>query len=198
MRHHRSVIRLLGLAESQRAPRRYAELGVARGELALAVARACPGWELLLVDTWQEHGDPAYRATGDQEALAPAKHHQTSYHRVLAHFGPGGEFFSRATILRTSTAQAAWQVPDGTLGVVFIDAAHDFASVWGDIVAWTPKLAAGGILAGHDFRHRRFHGVTAAVGRAQAYFGWRIETLPGQVWFTRDASCMDCGEIARG
>lgn len=33
---------------------------------------------------------------------------------------------------------------------VFIDAAHDEASVTADIAAWLPKVKSGGILAGHD------------------------------------------------
>ncbi len=135
----------------------------------------------------------AYRATGDREALAGAEHHRENYRQVVKLFGPGAPYGDRTRILRTPSVVASWQLPRRSVGVVFIDAAHDFASVWGDLVAWTPLVAPGGILAGHDFQHRRFRGVTEAVQRAQTLLGWRVETLPGKVWYTLDASCGGCG-----
>lgn len=35
--------------------------------------------------------------------------------------------------------------------LVFLDAAHDYASVAADIEAWLPKVRKGGILCGHDY-----------------------------------------------
>jgi hypothetical protein len=39
---------------------------------------------------------------------------------------------------------------DGSLACVFIDAGHRYQDVLADVLAWGPKVAPGGVLAGHD------------------------------------------------
>ncbi len=69
--------------------------------------------------------------------------------------------------------------------LIFIDAGHDYESVKADIAAWYPHVRHGGILAGHDYLHRRFKGVTQAVQEFAAAQGKEIETMPGKVWVIR-------------
>lgn len=57
--------------------------------------------------------------------------------------------------LRGYSVPMAEQVPNGTLDLAFIDAAHDFRSARADILAYWPKLKTNGVLAGHDFAHWR-------------------------------------------
>eukprot|EP00434_Breviolum_minutum_P042133 symbB.v1.2.037488.t1/scaffold5553.1/size25922/3 len=40
---------------------------------------------------------------------------------------------------------------DESLDIVFLDARHDYEAVLDDVMAWKPKVRAGGILSGHDF-----------------------------------------------
>lgn len=54
------------------------------------------------------------------------------------------------TILDGHSWEMAANVPDGSLAFCYVDAAHDYDSVKRDILAWTPKVRPGGVLAGHD------------------------------------------------
>jgi hypothetical protein len=53
------------------------------------------------------------------------------------------------TLPFTSTV-AAEEFPDAHFAAVFLDAAHDYASVRADLAAWRTKVKPGGIFAGHD------------------------------------------------
>jgi hypothetical protein len=57
----------------------------------------------------------------------------------------------RARLVPGESVTAAGLFDDGSVDMVFIDAAHDTASVARDIEAWLPKIAKGGILAGDDY-----------------------------------------------
>lgn len=59
------------------------------------------------------------------------------------------------TIIRKTSVQAAKQFKNGSLDFVFIDGSHDTDSVCADIDAWLPKVKAGGIIAGHDYKTHR-------------------------------------------
>ena len=68
------------------------------------------------------------------------------------------------TLVVAPSARAAHLFPDGAAWMVFLDAAHDEASVAADVDAWFPKVTKGGFLAGDDVWG--FPGVGAAVRRA--------------------------------
>ena len=46
-------------------------------------------------------------------------------------------------------------IPNASLDLAYIDAAHDYRNARRDVLAYWPKLRASGILAGHDFAHWR-------------------------------------------
>jgi hypothetical protein len=49
------------------------------------------------------------------------------------------------------STRAAQSFPDNFFDFIFLDAAHDHASVQEDLRAWWPKLKVGGLFAGHDY-----------------------------------------------
>lgn len=81
--------------------------------------------------------------------------------------------------LRMLSADAALEFADGSVAFVFIDGAHDAASVRTDIAAWFPKLRPGCALAGHDID---FPGVLEAVSER---FGDAFERVSQRSWLVR-------------
>ena len=57
----------------------------------------------------------------------------------------------RVKFMRTTSAEAAKIVKDGSLDFAFIDARHQYDSVLEDNSLWYPKIRSGGILSGHDY-----------------------------------------------
>ncbi len=55
-------------------------------------------------------------------------------------------------LIQAASPAAAGLYADGSLDFVWIDGAHDRASVEADCRAWWPKLRRGGTLAGHDYQ----------------------------------------------
>lgn len=104
--------------------RRIAEVGVWRGETMGAVLAACPELDTYLAIDID---------------LAPAK-------EVIEKQLPG-----QVRAREMSSVEAAQQVEDNWLDLVFIDADHEYLSVAANIVAWWPKIHDGGILCGHDY-----------------------------------------------
>ncbi len=68
------------------------------------------------------------------------------------------------THMRQTSGQSAADWPGGrTIGLLFIDAVHDYANTRFDITAWLPVVAAGGIIALHDVDQRGFAGTRRAA-----------------------------------
>lgn len=70
----------------------------------------------------------------------------------------------KAKLIRLGSGEAARLFAPGSVDFVYLDGAHDHASVAADLAAWWPKLAGRGVLAGHDFDdHPNHEGVRRAV-----------------------------------
>ena len=65
------------------------------------------------------------------------------------------------------------------IDMVFIDAAHDYANVKADILAWRKLLVLGGLLCGHDYDAGR-EGVVRAVNELVPNIG----RGPGSIWYS--------------
>jgi predicted O-methyltransferase YrrM len=131
----------------------FVEVGVWKGMsacfMAVEIINAGKDIKFDCVDTW------AYVAP---EAGIAEQKYSGLYETFLANIAPVKE---RITTVRELSWDGAARYKDASLDFVFIDAAHDYASVVKDLNAWYPKLKKGGVLAGHDYRPSE--GVFAAV-----------------------------------
>jgi hypothetical protein len=116
-----------------------AEVGVFRAVHAEQILRLPHIATLYCVDPWAAYGDGA---RGFTQAQMDAVHRNARSR--LQRFG------DRAVLVRKPSSKAVDLVPSG-LDFVYIDGAHDYDNVRGDIQRWWPKVNPGGILGGHDF-----------------------------------------------
>lgn len=125
---------------------RGAEIGVWRGAFAATFCEANPAMHMLCVDPWVSY--PAWQDTKNSlEPAAQAQLMAESYRDAVARLSP-----LNTTIVRKFSADAAKDVADGSLDLVYIDANHVYDAVIEDLTLWSPKVRSGGLIAGHDFR----------------------------------------------
>lgn len=64
----------------------------------------------------------------------------------------GREDLVRRWIFEVSdSAQAAARFDDDSVGLLFIDTDHTYATTRDELDAWLPKMAPGGVICGHDW-----------------------------------------------
>lgn len=167
-----------GLCQSIDA-KSYMEIGAKEGRTIGHVLRECPDVFAIGVDPWckQEPTADASRETYADWDFAEIE--RKFWENV-------GQNKSRCAMLRRTSEQArALQAVGTQIGVVFIDALHDYESVKQDIELWWPLVAPGGYLSGHDYNHK-WPGVMRAV--AEAFPLFKVGLAPDSVWFVRKES----------
>ena len=114
---------------------RVVEVGVDRGEFASVFLSRWIGHEYWGVDDYAPYPERPYDRQADflfaVDRLRP--------------------YSDRVRLVRMGSVEAAGIFADGSVDLVYIDAAHDYESVAADLAAWWPKVSDRGILAGHDF-----------------------------------------------
>ncbi len=100
------------------------------------------------VDPWRDNGEAD---GGDLYTRMESRHEE--FQRRVGHY-------PNLSVLREASPAAAGHFPDGWFDLVYIDAAHDAASVRADVLAWMPKVRPGGWIAGHDYTPHVYHGAT--------------------------------------
>jgi hypothetical protein len=120
-----------------------AEIGTHVGKFAWHILSRWTGRLLHCVDPWthyEGYHDPPITKERDRDAdFAECQ-------KRLAPF----ESLGRVKYHREFSVPASKWFADNSLDFVYIDAAHDAASVRADMQAWWPKVRIGGIMAGHD------------------------------------------------
>lgn len=157
---------LAGLAKDME---RIVEVGVFRGKLTRYLAVNTRA-QIFGVDHWK--GPAAYPGIGLKVGPAAEKHFRR---RVRPWLKTGRVVAVKMESTRAAAHLLAEYGP--VFDLVFIDAAHDYESVYADILAWRPLVRPGGILCGHDIN---WDGVQQAV--EELVPGYRIDG--GFCWWT--------------
>jgi len=168
----------------------FAEVGVLYGAVTACVLAWNPVARAIMVDNWvgAEDRPERYTATGDFNALRPAEDMAEIEDAARARVRKFGD---RVTIIKADSVDAAGEVEDGSLALVFIDADHSYEGVKRDIAAWLPKVMRGGWIGGHDYRNHsgagNFLGVDRAVEEFSRNFGREIKVDSNFTWWSRVA-----------
>lgn len=150
------------------------EVGSWQGRSTRALADHCPG-VVYAVDPWSgdyyTNGGALHRIRTD---VAEAFAQHLADHIARGRVRPRrGEFLALHAALVHELGR--------TVDLLFLDGDHREATVAAEIVAARALVRPGGILAGHDYSHRSWPGVRAAVDAA---FGATVQRCQSIWWVT--------------
>lgn len=169
---------------------RVIEIGVDRGAFASCfLSRWINGEVYLGVDPYLPYPEMPFNRDGDFFAAATvfARHH-----------GIAKLVREKSSVVAAAFASALYYYTR-PYDLVYIDGAHDYASVKADLEAWWPIIAEGGMLAGHDWHDES--GDNADVQRAvldfagdrQVFFTSRDN--PSSWYLYKNASPMEVNRL---
>lgn len=168
------------------------EVGTWKGASAINMARhalkANPNAMVICVDTWL--GDESFWKISSEyhKDLRLENGYPTIYRQFLANV-------LRAKLENNIRPLPLASIPAARLlneiGVkaelIYIDAAHDEYSAYGDIIHYWPLVKPNGILFGDDY-WTTWPGVIKAVNRFAHENGLGLETSQGKWWFRKPAA----------
>jgi len=115
------------------------EVGVAEGNHAFQMWYKLKPSHIYLVDTWDNSIN--IEPFGSQEILSGL------YDITKKRF----ERNENVSIIKKSSSDASECFDDGVLDWVYLDAGHDYDSLYTDLQLWAPKIKDGGLILGHDY-----------------------------------------------
>lgn len=131
-----------------------AETGVGSGPTTDFLLKTHPELHWIGVDHFPDGFDLC-----DGTKMSPERQagYRARYKDLVKKYAP------RLTWIDRPVPEAADQIEDGSLDLVFIDDDHTYEGCKAAILAWRGKVRPGGWLSGHDYCHDRFPGVGKAV-----------------------------------
>jgi hypothetical protein len=133
------------------------EVGSWRGRSAVAWAQNTSG-VVYCIDVW---ANDAYGISFPEDP--PDLHQREEW--LLTEFHKNIIGILNIVPIRTYSVKGAGIIKAMGLrpDVIFLDADHSYPSVMGDMDAWTPLLADGGVLCGHDYGYGGWPDVKTVV-----------------------------------
>ncbi len=161
-----------------------AEIGVQRGNHALAMINNLQFKQLVLIDIWRSIVTKPSAAKKSNEGLLPNmataidKANDIFYPLVIKRFGKK----KNVTILRKYSVEASKDFPNKYFDFIYIDACHRYDAVVQDIKNWLPKVKKGGIFGGHDYGYGYCPGVIRAVNEFIRKTNFKLNTECADWW----------------
>lgn len=162
------------------------EIGVHRGATSALLLKAFPALMLWMVDSYSAHKpDSDYRKSGD----SLSKITRTEQHQHYLAARAATEFAAqRRAFCKFPSLQASQIIPTPKLSWVFADASHAYEDAAADFEAWWPRVEAQGVMAMHDYGHKREgrgFGVKRAADEFAEKHSLHIETKGSVCWFVK-------------
>lgn len=136
-----------------------AEVGCMYGGYAQQVLHKWKGYRYWMIDPWERQPASIYKERTDD----------TDYESCYRQCQELAERDKRVRLIRKLSVDAARDIENNTLDMVFIDGNHCYQAVLEDIDAWWPKLKKGGVMGfddyGNDTNWPNFIEVKRAVDR---------------------------------
>ena len=127
-----------------------AEVGVFAGKTTSRILNGVPEIEVYYaVDRWECYPDYKKIINPKRFLKNPTGHNFVRAKKLFK--DRTKKWRNKVKIIEQNSYDAAKEIEDESLDLVFIDANHSYEYVKKDILAWLPKVKKGGILAGHDY-----------------------------------------------
>lgn len=144
------------------------EIGVLDAENAYKIMTNLDIKKLYLIDPWCGYGDmDGHGVIGDNSDAQKCYEHAV---KIMKEFG------DKIIFIRAMSENAVKAIPNN-VDFVYIDGNHRYEYVKRDIELYYPKVKAGGMLAGHDFKSGE-----AGVQRAVEEFFGKDYNTPSKEW----------------
>jgi hypothetical protein len=166
------------------------ELGVFRGEFSRDLLRRAQPKRLHLVDVWWTAFGELYPDWGayTRNGSLSTREAYEEVRGVIDRYGAGVEIFVHVG----DDVEYLASLADGELDWAYVDSSHQYEHTHRELAALDPKIARGGIIAGHDWYSdpgEYHHGVFRAVTEFCAERGWDVFRLDNHTqWAIRRQS----------
>ena len=138
----------------------YLEVGVFLGSSLAKMGELRPDISLIAVDPWEDAPAPGWVGSGESIFAGEIAPHGGLFMAFLYHMQKhAADTLRRTKVIRGTTRTV--RILE-TVDFLFIDGAHDEASVASDLAWFAPRVRMGGIISGHDYTPD-FPGVIVAV-----------------------------------
>lgn len=156
------------------------EIGTAEGRFAKDLLLSGIK-KLYCVDYW------GYLETASGDGKHQQEWHDNNYKEAKERVE---QFGDRAILLKGLSKEMAKEIPDNSLGMIYVDCDHSYENVMQDLKTYTPKLVKGGVIAGHDIGNPAY-GVAKAVEefanaiKSEIHIIPEDEELNSSYWFLK-------------